>query len=392
MHNRTLPSLNSERRVASSILLLSMIASAGLGIGEGLAQPGHVDVLDPHALPLGDGKVSAEPRRGYVFSCQTRFRGGGAQHAGDWIHGSTWDATKKIAVQGEVAWPEAAFAIATQGGQRRVAGNGLPMDHTTGIFPVRPGDPAYRIDRNPNAISARQMVFSLPLTPVPAAQPGCVPMGMIGVALDGVAIFNALDAAGRDAVAHEVQDRCNGHPERRGEYHYHGPTACIPGATARNALVGYALDGFGIYSLYDENGRELTNADLDECHGRLSRIRWDGKEVTMYHYVLTREYPYTVGCLRGTAPGMQDSDDRALAFPPVGPQAQGEAIRKRPLQEPREGPPRAGHRPPAEAIGACAGQSSGSRCRFISPRGDEITGTCRMPGDALACVPEMRAR
>jgi hypothetical protein len=27
---------------------------------------------------------------------------------------------------------------------------------------------------------------------------------------------------------------------------------------------------------------------------------WDGKLVDMYHYVLTEEYPYTVGCFRGT--------------------------------------------------------------------------------------------
>jgi hypothetical protein len=195
---------------------------------------------------------------------------------------------------------------------------------------------------------------------------------MIGVALSGVAIFNALDAAGRDAVAHEVQDRCNGHPQMQGQYHYHGPTDCIPGATASNGLIGYALDGFGIYSSYDEGGRELTNADLDECHGRVSRIMWDGREVTLYHYVLTREYPYTVGCFRGSALRMPGRE---------GNQAQG-------------GPPRQGpgglRRPPEEAIDACAGSASGAQCRFTSPRGDAIAGTCRAPGGALACVPEMR--
>ena len=29
-----------------------------------------------------------------------------------------------------------------------------------------------------------------------------------------------------------------------------------------------ALDGFPIYGPNDENGVELTTADLDECHGR----------------------------------------------------------------------------------------------------------------------------
>jgi hypothetical protein len=124
-------------------------------------------------------------------------------------------------------------------------------------------------------------------------------MGIIGVMLNGVALFNALDGEGRDAVAHEVQDHCNGHPERSGQYHYHGNSNCVTGATGNNTLVGYALDGFGVYSMFDAAGKELTNADLDECHGRTSKVMWDGKEVVMYHYVVTREYPYSVGCFKG---------------------------------------------------------------------------------------------
>ena len=27
---------------------------------------------------------------------------------------------------------------------------------------------------------------------------------------------------------------------------------------------------------------------------------WHGNKVSMYHYVLTEEYPYTVGCFKGT--------------------------------------------------------------------------------------------
>ena len=362
-------------------LLFALIAAGSFGANfVANAQSGRVDVLDPRALPLGDGRVSAEPRRGYVFSCATRFRGGGAQHAGNWIHGSTWDATAKIAIRGSVDWPNARFAVATEHGRRRITGNGLPINHTTGIFPVQRSDPAYLVDRNPNSIQEQQISVSLPLSPAVAATPNCVPMGMIGVALTGVAIFSALDAAGRDAVAHEVQDLCNGHPEMRGEYHYHGPTGCIPGATGSNTLVGYALDGFGIYSAYDENGRELTDADLDECHGRVSRIVWDGRETTMYHYVLTREYPYTIGCFRGTPLRVQM---RFGGQPQGGPRGFGPG-------GPPDGPPGGMRQPPAEATAACAGLSPGAQCRFTSPRGDPIAGTCRSPGGTLACVPAPR--
>jgi len=42
------------------------------------------------------------------------------------------------------------------------------------------------------------------------------------------------------------------------------------------------------------------NLELDECHGMTSIIEWDGKMVEMYHYVINNEFPYSVGCLRGT--------------------------------------------------------------------------------------------
>ena len=365
----------SDSRSPAHALLLAVLLAAGAAT-ESRAQSSRVDVLDPHALPLGDGKVSSQPQRGFVYSCERQFRSGGAQQPGDWIHGSTWDSTRKITVRGELAWPSATFGMVTGNGERRITGNGLPIDHTTGVFPVQRDDPAFPIDRNPNTISPQRIALSLPLSPAPAATASCVPMGMIGIALSGVAIFNALDAGGHDAVAHEVQDHCNGHPERRGQYHYHGPSDCIPGATAANRLIGYALDGFGIMSRYDEQGRELTDADLDECHGRTSPIMWDGRKVTMYHYVLTREYPYTIGCFRGTAVRLPMGD----AAPPRQGLERGADDTPHPPGGPR--------RPPVEAIDACATSVAGAPCRFTTPRGDAIAGTCRSPGGSLACVPD----
>ena len=338
---------------------------------------GKTYVLNPRALPLGDGKVSTRPQRGHVFACQSSFRGGGAQQVGDWITGSTWDASRKIYVQGAVAWPDAMFAARELGGRRQLTGNALPTNHTSGVFPVRRDDPAYQIDRNPNAIAAQNLAWSLPLVPILLAEPACVPMGQIGVMLNGVAIFNALDAAGKDAVAHEVQDQCNGHPERNGQYHYHGPSHCVPGSQGNNTLLGYAADGFGIYSMFDAQGRELTNADLDECHGRTSRIVWDGKEVDMYHYVLTREYPYTVGCFRGSVATSQG-----------GRGAGTETSRPTNGQRPPAPAAPGGRRPPPEAIQACATAAPGSSCRFVSPRGDTVAGTCNSLGGDTACVPQ----
>jgi hypothetical protein len=97
-------------------------------------------------------------------------------------------------------------------------------------------------------------------------------------------------------------DQCFGHPYE-GEYHYHGYSwKCMkkgkPGQ--QSPLLGYALDGFGIYGPLDAKGKVITNAQLDECHGRVAKVNFNGKMQNIYHYVLNNEYPYSIGCLKGT--------------------------------------------------------------------------------------------
>ena len=83
--------------------------------------------------------------------------------------------------------------------------------------------------------------------PETAPAPSCVG-GTIGVSVLGVAIYSAFDAMGRDAAGHEVQDDCDGHPERTGQYHYHSLSSCWSDVAGFDpGLFGYALDGFGIY-------------------------------------------------------------------------------------------------------------------------------------------------
>lgn len=260
--------------------------------------------LDLTKLPLGDGNVSSSPQAGYVYSCQTSFSStGGAFTAGPWINtsGATFDFTSKAVVAGSVSWPAAAFTITLAGATRNVITNDLP-NHTTGVFPIATTDPAHQYDGNPNRIGTQTIVWALPANPSGAATPVCLPLGPIGITLSGSVLFNALDAEGHDAVAHEAQDHCQGHPDGSSEYHYHSLTNCLADlGTGHSALLGYALDGFGIYGQRGENGQVLTNADLDACHGHTHSITWDGQTVTMYHYHATNEYPYTVGCFHGTA-------------------------------------------------------------------------------------------
>lgn len=252
--------------------------------------------------PLGDGNISSSPERGHVFSCQTNFRRGGVVKPQPWIRGDTWYPAEKVTVDGTMLWPNAELSIAIEGNARVVRANGLPS-HTTGGFPIDRSSAAYRHDRNPNGISAQLVLLRLPAEPRLAASSTCLPGGPIGFALTGVAIYNALDAAGLDAAAHEVQDKCSGHPQRRGQYHYHDFSHCMTDSAGTSGqhsqLVGYANDGFGIYGLFGDGGVRLSNADLDACHGHTGSVAWDGAVKSIYHYHMTGEYPYSLGCFKG---------------------------------------------------------------------------------------------
>lgn len=181
--------------------------------------------------------------------------------------------------------------------------NRLPK-HPTGTFPISKNDPAYQYDRNPNRIKGKSQVLTLPAEPTLLGAPACLPNGPIGLMLTGAAFFSGLDAQNRDAVAHEAQDSCSGHPEVTGIYHYHSASPCLsdqPPVGTHSEIVGYALDGFGLYGRFGESGKELGSTDLDECHGHTHLVQWDGHSSAMYHYHVTRDYPYTLGCFKGVS-------------------------------------------------------------------------------------------
>jgi hypothetical protein len=254
------------------------------------------------SLPLGDGKISDTPQRGFVFACPLPPPGPGAHRVGEWIQGDTWIPGQKITVSGEVAWSTASISVEPGQDQRVIRANSLPV-HPTGVFPIQTTDPAYQYDRNPNAIQEQEVMLELPTTPKIADVPSCLPLGMIGFALSGAAIYHAVDLQRRDAPAYEIQDACNGHPEMRGQYHYHNYSPCLNDNAAEgqhSALVAYALDGFGIHGLRGEAGVLLTNDDLDDCHGHAHEVSWNDEKVNIYHYHFTSEYPYSLGCFKGT--------------------------------------------------------------------------------------------
>ncbi|HUY68257.1 MAG TPA: YHYH protein [Alphaproteobacteria bacterium] len=379
--------------LCGGLLLAGMLAPAALA----QTQSAGPDYLSDHALlalasnayangtlPLGDGHYTLnQPRKGYIDLCREFGRGrGGAQHAGGWIHGDTWNPYQKLAVQGHVAWPDARFSITRDDDKRVLAGNGLPVGATTGIFPIRPNDPAFAFDRNPNRIEAHQFRETLPADPAYSTQPYC--MGMeAGIMTNGVLLFNGFNADLRDAAAHEVQDSCRGHPQSRGIYHYHSLSSCLRDI-GEKTVIGYALDGFPITGPEVAPGKYLVTADLDECHGITSAIIEDGRKAVTYHYVMTMDFPYSVSCFRAKPMRIGPAQDETENF---GNRGGDGAIPASAMggRYNRMGPRRA----PPQALDACGGQSDGAACSFITQRGDQISGTCRMlrQQNAEVCVP-----
>lgn len=292
--------------LAAGSLVLSLLLGGGATLTSAASSASNAPDLT--ALPLGDGKTSTSgPAKGTLYVCrESNPNAPGAQADGPWIQGSTYDLTAKYVVDGSNRWAGARFRTKVKRAVLKLLGNGLPTNHGTGNFPISPGDDAYQIDRNPNAVSAQSVVEKLSRRPKKAKRPACVPEGTIGIARNGVAIFSAVDGAGRDAVAHEVQDACSGHPQQTGQYHYHGLPLCVgTGSKKRHSkLLGWMLDGFPVYGPLSNKGRYMRTGNLDACHGHSHKISYQGrKNRKLFHYHATEEYPYTAGCLRGGSIG-----------------------------------------------------------------------------------------
>jgi hypothetical protein len=208
---------------------------------------------------------------------------------------------------------------------RYFVGNGLP-NTPMGDFPVQPGTPAYKFyqaapgghdfrtgipgsDYSSAAaigVSPYELNIQIPKNPKPSAKPNPIAALPIGVTLTGTVwhaeIANASTTAWYPPASVLPIDQCWGHPYAQ-QYHLHGYSwKCFPnqGTTGHSPLFGYALDGFGIYGPRGDDGKMVTNDQLDECHGHTHSVMWDGKLTTMYHYHLNNQFPYAIGCFRGS--------------------------------------------------------------------------------------------
>ncbi|NND97932.1 MAG: YHYH protein [Pirellulaceae bacterium] len=121
--------------------------------------------------------------------------------------------------------------------------------------------------------------------------------GPVGVAFNGVK-YDLPAPIHMIIKAHTIApfDHSGGHVNPNAGYHYHaatGKTKEIEQPDGHAPLIGYALDGFGIYAHLDNDGNEPK--ELDECSGHYDDVRG-------YHYhVSAAGDNQIIGAFRGIA-------------------------------------------------------------------------------------------
>ena len=180
---------------------------------------------------------------------------------------------------------------------------------------------------NPNSISDKSITYNIPINPkINENGPVNTSLGTVGVALNGVRLFNAYEDPNDTSAYGRIFSTCCGHPAQNGDYHYHQYPKClkllgqqwqsekdvcdrIDNLVENNKsspLIGFALDGFPIYGpvgLVEEKSKILqtsytgptnqagnptyvaNSGDLDECNGREAPTPEFPEGI--YHYVMT---------------------------------------------------------------------------------------------------------
>jgi uncharacterized protein (TIGR03437 family) len=170
--------------------------------------------------------------------------------------------------------------------------------------------------------------WKIPLNPAIAPAPTPVVDGPIGVAINGIPIFNPCTqggtncSTGGDTKSLGQLDTCNGHSGRADDYHYHAAPNCLmaeqPASYWNTHPLGWALDGFAIFGYNDANGATAQRDNI--CGGNTNPVQ---NAPAGYSYHVTDAYPYVVNnCLTGVpSPGLpnQGSKYHPMRQPPVTP-------------------------------------------------------------------------
>jgi hypothetical protein len=185
------------------------------------------------------------------------------------------------------------LSATTDGGAQAVAAksDGRP-DYRSSYFAA--SDACYETYtggiHNPNSIAVQSHLLNFSLSPNTTAT-SMAGIAIIGLALNGVPIFANNAGPGDADIYKEARtfDRCGGHPEERGTYHYHSEPYALSYDDAR--LIGVMRDGYPIYGRKDPGGGYPT---LDGYGGHTG-VTVDSPATAVYHYHVNEQTSTTAG-------------------------------------------------------------------------------------------------
>jgi hypothetical protein len=140
----------------------------------------------------------------------------------------------------------------------------------------------YCVECLPSYVSTITRTIYIPVTPVKltspisfGAGPGSSGPIIRGIAFNGV-VFDAPAPVNAILGAYTLApfDDAGGHINMQAGYHYHAATGLstkIPQTDGHAAMIGYALDGFGIYERLSTTGTEYTDLDASRGHSDSTR-------------------------------------------------------------------------------------------------------------------------
>lgn len=173
----------------------------------------------------------------------------------------------------EACYTKEVETLTCSGGKARFSSKGLPNVN----------DPIMRgiIATNQQFPSEHNYEFEILLTPQLSNRPTKTEAGPVGVAVNGVPIFDPSTqgpvnrSTGKRPSAFEAGelDVCGGHAGRGDDYHYHIAPKCLIEDLGKTWVevdkkpIGYAMDGFQILALgWFDKANGVENA-LDTCRG-----------------------------------------------------------------------------------------------------------------------------
>ena len=176
--------------------------------------------------------------------------------------------------------------------------------------------------------------WKIPLSAALASSVTSIASGPIGVAINGVPIFNPCTqngnctaAIGAVTRANGGVDTCNGHAGRADDYHYHAAPNCLMAEQTDSTYwnehpVGWLLDGFALFGYSNADGS--TPVAKDTCGiAAISGTQVPTGYPYAYAYHVSDTFPFiTSNCLSGvpsTDLAKQGAKYDPMRSPPVTP-------------------------------------------------------------------------